>query len=59
MSEQHRSLPRREAPAVRIEITDWARAEAQVVATGSNAGALTLTLDNGDIVNYFRIHSVL
>lgn len=31
MSEQHRSLPRREAPAVRIEITDWARAEAQVM----------------------------
>lgn len=31
MSEQHRSLPRREAPAVRIEITDWAKAEAQVM----------------------------
>ena len=31
MSEQHRSLPRREAPAVLVEITDWARAEAQVM----------------------------
>ena len=31
MSEQHRSLPRREAPDVRVEITDWARAEAQVM----------------------------
>jgi flagellar basal-body rod modification protein FlgD len=33
--------------------------QSQVVATGSSAGALTLTLDNGDIVNYFRIHGVL
>ena len=31
MSEQHRSLPRREAPAVLVEITDWAKAEAQVM----------------------------
>ena len=31
MSEQREALPRREAPAVRIEITDWARAEAQVM----------------------------
>ncbi len=31
MSEQHRSLPRREAPAVLVEIADWARAEAQVM----------------------------
>ena len=31
MSEQHRALPRREAPAVLVEITDWARAEAQVM----------------------------
>ena len=31
MSEQHRSLPRREAAAVLVEITDWARAEAQVM----------------------------
>lgn len=40
-------------------VTATGLSEAQVVATGSNAGALTLTLDNGDIVNYFRIHSVL
>lgn len=40
-------------------VTATALSEAQVVATGSSAGALTLTLDNGDIVNYFRIHSVL
>ncbi|PWW44436.1 flagellar hook assembly protein FlgD [Melaminivora alkalimesophila] len=33
--------------------------QSQVVATGSSAGALTLTLENGDTVNYFRIHSVL
>ena len=33
--------------------------QAQVLSTGSSAGALTLTLDNGDIVNYFRIHGVL
>ena len=31
MSEQREALPWREAPAVRIEITDWARAEAQVM----------------------------
>lgn len=34
-------------------------AQAQVLATGSNAGALTLTLDNGDVVNYLGIHGVL
>ena len=31
MSEQREALPRREAPDVRVEITDWARAEAQVM----------------------------
>lgn len=40
-------------------VTATPLAQAQVVATGSSAGALTLTLDNGDVVNYFRIHSVL
>ena len=32
MSEQREALPRREAPDVRVEITDWARAEAQVMS---------------------------
>ena len=31
MSEQREALPRREAPDVRVEIADWARAEAQVM----------------------------
>ena len=31
MSEQREALPRRAAPDVRVEITDWARAEAQVM----------------------------
>ena len=31
MSEQHQSSPRSHAPEVRVEITDWARAEAQVM----------------------------
>src|SRR5690606_1648041 len=31
MGEQREALPRREAPDVRVEIADWARAEAQVM----------------------------
>lgn len=31
MSEQHQSLPRSDAQAARVEIADWARAEAQVM----------------------------
>jgi predicted GNAT family N-acyltransferase len=31
MSEQHQTSPRSEAPVVRVEIADWAKAEAQVM----------------------------
>ena len=33
--------------------------QSQVVATGSSSGALTLTLANGEIVNYANVHGVL
>jgi flagellar basal-body rod modification protein FlgD len=33
--------------------------QSQVVATGSNAGALTLTLANGETVNYANVHGVV
>lgn len=33
--------------------------QSKVVATGSNAGALTLTLENGDVVNYANIRGVV
>ncbi|QYY25311.1 flagellar hook assembly protein FlgD [Diaphorobacter sp. MNS-0] len=33
--------------------------QSQVVATGSKAGALTLTLDNGNTVNYANVRGVL
>jgi len=33
--------------------------QSKVVATGSSAGALTLTLENGDTVNYANIRGVL
>ncbi|WP_367067439.1 flagellar hook capping FlgD N-terminal domain-containing protein [Oryzisolibacter sp. LB2S] len=34
-------------------------AQSKVMATGSNAGALTLTLDNGNTVNYAKVLGVL
>lgn len=33
--------------------------QSQVVATGSSSGALTLTLANGEVVNYANVHGVL
>ena len=33
--------------------------QSQVVATGSNDGALTLTLDNGEVVSYANVQGVL
>lgn len=40
-------------------VASTALQQSDVVATGSSAGALTLTLSNGDVVNYFRVYGVL